>query len=102
MTTIIVNETTKLIHNKYQWEVLKFEESKEIESGPRKGGVTKGGWKPQGSYFNTIEAALISLTKDIVNDGTEYKSIGEYIERYRESIDTLRSEVRESMGLTDD
>lgn len=99
MTTINVNEKTKLVHNKYQWEVHFFEDEKVIEVGPKKGHVSKGGWKASGSYFNTIEAALVFMTKEIVNDGSEYGNIGEYIERYRECIDKLREEVKNAMGI---
>ena len=97
MTSIVINDKVKLVHNGYGWEPYTWREAEIIPVGTRKGEMSTPKWKTTGSYFSDIPAALVKVAKNEVNNGEEYTLEG-YIKAYNEASNRIIASVNKVMN----
>lgn len=92
-TTINISDTVKIVYDGLCWQPHYFQESSLIVSGFNKGQMSKSKWVGSGSYFCELNKAVVKVAKDMVNDGTDYASLEEYVKRYLEITKELADKV---------
>jgi hypothetical protein len=95
MSIITVSDKYKIEVDEYNHTLYVMQESYVIDSGKRKGEMTKGGWSLVG-YYPNVAQALSKITQTEVHD-CDYDTLGDYITALNNTYDRMREKVEVSV-----